>query len=90
MIEITSTITSKGQATIPKRVRETLGVGAADKITFVVHDSGRVEVRPVRYTIESLQGIVPTSPGLDTEDFDELFDRAFQERADQLSGRKPE
>jgi AbrB family looped-hinge helix DNA binding protein len=90
MRQASSTITSKGQVTIPKSIRDQLGVGPSDRVTFVVLDSGRVEVRPARYTIESLRGIVPTPPGLHTEDFDELFDQAFQERADQLSGRKPE
>jgi AbrB family looped-hinge helix DNA binding protein len=90
MIEITSTITSRGQATIPKQVRETLGVGAADKITFVVHDSGRVEVRPVRYTLKDLDGIVPAIPGRESQDFNDFFEEAMEERIDQLAGLTPE
>lgn len=32
----TTRITSKGQATIPKAVREIIGVGPGDKVSFVV------------------------------------------------------
>ena len=42
----TSTITSKGQATIPKRIREFLKVKAGDQLDFVIADDGRVLVRP--------------------------------------------
>ena len=42
----TSTITSKGQATIPKRIREFLKVKAGDRLDFVIADDGRVLVRP--------------------------------------------
>ncbi len=34
-----ASITSKGQITLPKSVRQLLGVGAGDKIAFVVHGS---------------------------------------------------
>lgn len=42
MQEIVSTITSKGQVTIPAAVRRHLGVGTNDKITFVIEDTGEV------------------------------------------------
>ena len=40
----TSRLTSKYQATVPRPVRECLGVGAGDTIAFVV-EGGRVWVR---------------------------------------------
>jgi len=42
-IEETSTISAKGQTTVPKSVRQALGVDAGDKIAFRVED-GRVTV----------------------------------------------
>lgn len=55
--EIVSTITSKGQVTIPVEVRRHLGVGTKDKIAFVLGDEGHVELKPPRYsTVESLRG----------------------------------
>lgn len=38
----TSTMTSKYQATIPKAVRETLQIGAGDRIDFAIAVDGRV------------------------------------------------
>jgi antitoxin PrlF len=58
---ITSTITSKGQVTIPAVVRKHLGVGTRDKITFVMEDDGRVSLHRPRYsTVASLRGIAGT------------------------------
>ena len=86
MYEVTSTITSKGQVTIPKSIRKQLGVDVSDKVSFVILDSGRVEVRPVRYTLKDLDGIVPAIPGRETEDFEGFIDEAMEERVDQLAG----
>jgi AbrB family looped-hinge helix DNA binding protein len=41
MKEIVSTITSKGQVTIPAEVRRHLGVSQGDKLSFVIGDEGR-------------------------------------------------
>ena len=41
-----STITSKGQVTIPKEIRETLGVIEGDKLIFFI-DGDRVLIRKV-------------------------------------------
>jgi len=37
-----STITAKGQTTVPKAVRQALGVTAGDRLSFVVDDQRRV------------------------------------------------
>ena len=42
-----SSITSKGQTTIPKFVREALGVEAGDKVRYVITD-GDVRLLPLR------------------------------------------
>jgi AbrB family looped-hinge helix DNA binding protein len=58
MQEIISTITSKGQVTIPAEVRRHLGVGEHGKITFVIDDDGEVRLSVPEYpTIESLRGV---------------------------------
>ena len=44
---ITSAITAKGQTTLPKPVREALGVGAGDRVRYVILDN-EVRVLPVR------------------------------------------
>ena len=39
---ITSTMTSKGQITVPKKIREFLGVGDSDKLSFTPLKDGNV------------------------------------------------
>lgn len=41
-----STLTSKGQITIPKEVRDRLGVHEGDRIVFQFDEQGRVILRP--------------------------------------------
>ena len=57
MKEVLSTVTSKGQVTIPIEVRRELQIEPGDKLAFVIHDPGKVEVRQALYpTIASLRG----------------------------------
>jgi len=57
MKEIVSTVTSKGQVTIPAEVREYLGIKTHDKIAFIIDQEGIVRLRVPRYpTIASLRG----------------------------------
>ena len=57
MREIISTITSKGQVTIPTEVRKYLGLETNDKVAFVIDDEGAVRLRVLRYpTVASLRG----------------------------------
>lgn len=54
----TATVTSKGQITIPKEVRDRLGVGTGDHVDFVVNDRGDVVVRPVVLDVRELRGLL--------------------------------
>ena len=57
MKEIISTITSKGQVTVPAEVRKHLGLSPRDKIAFIIDDVGDVRLESPRYPdIASLQG----------------------------------
>ena len=51
-----STVTKKGQTTLPKPVRDTLGVQAGDRVRYVVLD-GEVRILPVR-PIRRLFGVL--------------------------------
>jgi len=57
----TATVTSKGQVTIPKAVRDTLGIGAGDRVAFVVRDDGVVELRPETIDLRELYGALAGS-----------------------------
>lgn len=52
-----ATVTSKGQLTIPKAVREALGLSPGDRVVFLIEDE-KAWLQPVRARgLLSLQGI---------------------------------
>ena len=53
----TATVTSKGQITIPKEVRETLGLEAGHRVSFRIRENKVVEMRPENMDLMSLFGI---------------------------------
>lgn len=53
---IESGITSKGQTTLPKAVRDALSVQAGDRVRYIIRD-GEVRIMPVR-PISRLFGIL--------------------------------
>jgi AbrB family looped-hinge helix DNA binding protein len=63
MREIISTITSKGQVTIPAEVRRHLAVTTNAKIAFVLEPDGTVKLKVPRYPdIDSLAGAAGSLP----------------------------
>jgi AbrB family looped-hinge helix DNA binding protein len=52
-------ITSKGQITIPREIRELLNLSAGDSISFMTDAEGRVTFTLASKSITSLKGIVP-------------------------------
>lgn len=53
-----ATVTSKGQITLPKSVRQRLGIEAGDRVEFVESEHGFLVV-PATRDIRSLKGLVP-------------------------------
>ena len=49
-----STLTSKGQTTIPKDIRETLGMKSGDRMTFTMLPDGTVLMRVKNKSVMSL------------------------------------
>ena len=72
-----SAITSKGQATIPKIVREHLGLKPGDRVKFFMHPDGTVVLLPMlpasalrgmlkarrRVTLEAMDDAIAASAG---------------------------
>lgn len=52
-----ATITSKGQITIPVRVRERLGLEPGDRIEFVEVDNGKFQIVPATRSVRELKGM---------------------------------
>ena len=55
----TAVLTTKGQITIPKPVREGLGVETGDRVEFVELEKGVYTVVAATRDIRALKGIVP-------------------------------
>lgn len=73
-------ITSKGQVTIPKRIRDRLGLEAGEDIEFVLTDDGELTVRPKRPAMERLRAVKTTiAEHYDDLDVDELRRRSKRE-----------
>lgn len=51
-----SKLTSKGQITVPKVVRETLALHPGDRIRFVIHEDRTVTVEAESVDLRSLRG----------------------------------
>ena len=77
-------ISSKGQVTIPKEIRRELGVSTPDKVVFSTNADGEVVLRPIRFTVTALRGIVPAIPDRDPGDFEELIREAMDEKVDEI------
>lgn len=57
MNEIRATMTTKGRITIPREVRQWLGLQAGDGVVFRIDEANQVTLRKVKYpTIASLAG----------------------------------
>ena len=54
-----ATLTSKGQVTIPKAVRDALHLRSGDRLDFVLEADGTVRVLPVKGSVKALKGILP-------------------------------
>ncbi|HWO93244.1 MAG TPA: AbrB/MazE/SpoVT family DNA-binding domain-containing protein [Dehalococcoidia bacterium] len=82
MKKILSTVTSRGQVTIPAEVRKVLGAKSGDKVAFeIVGDS--VMLKRARFTLETAYGSVP--PKHRPEDFEAMKDQAMEEHAEEVA-----
>jgi len=76
----TATITSKGQITLPKEVREHLHVSEGDRVDFVIAADGEVRVLPVTGSYLDLLGCVH-QPGIKPPTIEEMEEALLEEVA---------
>ena len=68
-----SAITTRGRVTIPKPIREHLGLKPGDRIKFFVHPGGSVVLLP-KLPVSALRGIVrPRQQAVATEEMEEAI-----------------
>jgi antitoxin PrlF len=82
----TATLTTKGQITIPKEVRDHLGVETGDRLSFVVQEDGTVIVKPITRHVRELGGLL-RRPGQRPVSIDEM-DRAIARHVQTKFGRQ--
>ncbi len=77
-----ATVTSKGQITIPKDVRERLGLEAGDRVVFVVQSDRDVTLKPAKTDIRKLHGMLSRKGGRrrSVEEMDEGIVRSIAEK----------
>ena len=71
-----STITSQGQISLPKRVREKLHVQKGDKVAFFEDEKGRILVREVEQPV-----------AFSAQDWAAFLDKAQKEPVTRLKGK---
>jgi AbrB family looped-hinge helix DNA binding protein len=71
-----ATITSKSQLTLPKEIRELLGVQRGDRVEFRTDASGRVWVQAATIELSTLRGLFsPVEQARSQEELDEAVRR---------------
>jgi len=78
----TATLTSKGQLTLPRRVREHLRVRTGDTVDFVIDAGGEVHVRAGDVDVADLKGLLrrPGSRAVTLGEMDAAIRRAQKGR----------
>ena len=69
-------LTSKGQVTVPKSIREALGIETGDRIEFVLRANGVVELLPRRGRLVDLAGMLGPAPHRSVEQMDAAIGQA--------------
>lgn len=69
-MDVLAKVTSKGQVTLPKEVRDTLGIEAGDRVLFRIHGDRAVLAKTPDFL--DLAGSVPIPPGKPAASLDDL------------------
>lgn len=87
----TSTLTSKGQVTIPKRIRDRLGLRVGTRLEFRIDAAGKLVVEPERAgRLGRVPGLLRHLAGerpVTVEEMDEAIRRQVGKRHDEAVGR---
>ena len=70
---IQSAITSKGQTTLPKLVREALGVSSGDRVRYAILDNNDVRIIPVRPLSRLFGSLKHKGPSVSLEDMEQAI-----------------
>jgi AbrB family looped-hinge helix DNA binding protein len=78
----TATMTTKGQVTIPKEIREHLKIETGDRLSFVVQEDGSVVVKPITRDVRELGGLLrrPEQRSVPLREMDEGIARRMRSK----------
>jgi len=68
-----ATVTSKGQVTIPKVVRDALEIRTGDRLAFNVRADGTVEVHLITGDLRKLRGMLKARRSVSLDEMDEAI-----------------
>lgn len=75
-------ITTKGQVTIPKNIRESLHLHTGDKIEIVLNHQGEAVIRPISKKVDDVFGILkrPKQKTVSVEQMNEAIKNRMQSK----------
>ena len=73
-----TTLTERGQVTLPSEIRRKLGAKPKQKVHFEV-DGDSIRIIPSAFTLESIRGMAP--PLSEPKSIEEILDLAAEEHA---------
>jgi antitoxin PrlF len=76
-----TTMTTKGQVTIPKPIRDMMHLHPGDKVEFVVQADGQVVIKPQTLTVDDIFGMFhdPKHKPLSIDEINEIVARQGDE-----------
>jgi antitoxin PrlF len=75
-------ITTKGQVTIPKNIRESLHLHTGDKIEIVLNNQGEAVIRPISKKVDDMFGILkrPKQKTISVEEMNDSIKNRMQSK----------
>ena len=86
-----ATLTSKGQITLPKEIRDRLGLNAGSTLDFQVLEDNTITARPVEPDARRIRGLLKSPHAIPptVKQMDEAVSKLLRDRhAPALNGRK--
>lgn len=81
-----ATLTSKGQITLPKEIRDALSLDAGAKLDFSIQSDGTLCVRPMKRSVSSIVGLlrVPAAKAATVEELDRALEKHLAAKHDRI------
>ena len=79
---ITATLTTKGQITIPKSVRDSLHLRSGDRIAFVLRGDSEAVLKPITKSVDDVFGMLhaPSQPKLTVTEMNQAVANRIRNR----------